>query len=158
MDISKKIDGERWSLSQDRFKQIVIKKGKDIIAVENLDHRLDTKEAFALLSKAPTMKFHNIQAKGNDEKLNMETEVIEENKIKVPVPHMCVFCGAIPKVINVRLNETDGDLRTLQCKCISSDKTFKRWVYSVGVVNGKYDQADCQLITEWNRRMPEVKR
>jgi hypothetical protein len=162
MEFCKKIDGERWSLSQDRTGQITIKKENDIVFVKKMNRRLDTKAAFAMLSKAPNMKLHPIHTVGVETKLNKETEEekMETKIVEKLTPHKCVFCNTEPKVVTTK-NDV-RECRELRCKCFSrSDETFEkkyatRWVYSVDITNGGIDEADNRLISEWNARMPII--
>jgi hypothetical protein len=161
MDISKSFGGVRYSLNQDNDNQITIKKEKEIISVQNLDHKLEEKEAFKILKDASSGKYFVTELKGNEEKLNTEKKII------VPKPNPCLFCGGIPEVIDIKSTENSGAaMRALQCtglKCaasiVKSEKTgerritYKRWIYSVDVVDS-VEKADAKLITEWNRRMP----
>lgn len=163
MDISKNINGERWSLTQTRGNEVTIMKGKTVIAKQSMHHRLSINQALNLLSNAPT-KFHN----GEFEKVvrgkEMETvkeEIKEEIKIEeVPVAHKCLFCNSIPEAIYVTNNDTpaiSGALRTLKCNC-SFNGHRKRWIYTVDIINDDLVKADTALINEWNKRMPEVMR
>lgn len=159
MDVSKKINEMRYSLSQDNNNQIIVKKEKEIILVQNLDYKLDTNDAFNILTKISSGKSYD-KNKQNEEKLN-----IEEENVKL-TPHPCLFCGCVPKVIDLKPAENSGAMmRTLQCtglNCASNivksesgetKVTYKRWVYAVDVVDS-VEKADNKLIAEWNRRMP----
>ena len=151
MDVCRKLDGVRWSLNQDDSNQVIIKKEKEIVYIQNFDHKLDTKEAFNLLNRKPEMKH-----------TKLETKV---EKI-IPIPNVCRFCNCRPRPITIAsTNEDGGVIRALECKCISSIKKdqvtgevlkakFKRWIYTVDIVNNNTDDADIRLINEWNRRMP----
>lgn len=166
MDVCRKLDGVRWSLNQDDSNQVIIKKEKEIVYIQNFDHKLDTKEAFNLLNRKPEMKHTELENKSNsemvEEKLNME---IKTEKI-IPIPNVCRFCNCRPRPITIAsTNEDGGVIRALECKCISSVKKdqvtgevlkakFKRWIYTVDIVNNNTDDADIRLINEWNRRMP----
>lgn len=161
MDFCRKIGDDRWSLSQGEDLQVIIKKGNDIISAENYNYKLDSSKAFAILSKAPNMKPRKIETKRNEIKLNIETvekKVIKEEKREVPKPHMCVFCGAVPKVVSlISANGTgDNETRALTCMCKGKDAAYARWIYTVDVVNNNRDEADIKLISEWNRRMPVI--
>ena len=161
MDISKVFNGVHYGLSQDKQNQVTITKEKEIISVQNLDHKLEMGEAFKILNKVSIGKYSLTEPKRNEEKLNIVEKII------VPEPHPCLFCGGIPKVINVRSSENEeSTLRALQCtglNCATSvvrseatgeiKATFKRWVYNVDVVDS-VEKADAKLINEWNRRMP----
>lgn len=167
MEFSKKINGERWSLTQDYSGQVTIKKDKEIVSVQNLNYKLDTKAAFNILSKAPNMKMHSIKTKGV-EKLNMETKVeetkmeIKEEKIKaieVPEPHICVFCKSVPELVT--LTGEGRECRAISCDCMRRSKNSNeilnvrtRWIYTVDIYGGNVDEADTKLISEWNKRMP----
>jgi hypothetical protein len=160
MDISKVFSGVHYGLSQDKQNQVTITKEKEIISVQNFDHKLEMGEAFKILNKVSAGKYSLTEPKRNEEKLNIEEEII------VPEPHPCLFCGGVPKVINLRSTEGGSSiLRTLQCtgfncaSTVKSDKagetkiTFKHWIYAVDVTDS-VEKADAKLITEWNRRMP----
>jgi len=162
MDVSKKIDGVRYSLNQDRHNQVTIKKEKEIVSIQNFNYALSIGEAFDILNKVSSGKYSVVELKGNKEKLNTEKEII------VPKANPCLFCGGIPKVIDLKPAENNGAARrTLQCtgpNCVTSitksEKTgeiritYKRWTYAVDVVDS-VEKADAKFITEWNRRMPQ---
>ena len=166
MEFSKKINGERWSLSQNYSGQVVIKKENEVVSVQNLNYKLDTKLAFNLLSKGPTMKMHPIKTKGAETKLNKEEikeEEMETKEIKVPKPHVCLFCNTVPEVHTSRSTDSSRECRAISCKCTKKVKssgvsTIKnaKWIYTVDIIDGNQDEADCKLISEWNSRMPEI--
>ena len=160
MDISKNINGERWSLSQNDSNQITIMKNKETVSVQNLDYKLGIKEGFDILSKAPGMKFHRYIP----EETELKEIPVEQPKPVVPKPHICVFCNTEPKVITLTgtsSSPTASETRALRCGCLaksdgSSTVAYKRWVYTVDVINNNVDEADTKLINEWNRRMPII--
>lgn len=159
MDLCKAIDGERWSLHQDRGGQCTIRKGKDIHSIININHQLTIKEAFNLIAKAPSMKC-------NYQKLNIEEKTEDtSNKVNIPVPKKCVFCGVRPTPFTLsNTSELANPLRALRCGCISKaagkdgvqETSYKRWVYTVDIINNNTDDADIKLINAWNARLSYV--
>ena len=163
MDFSKKIDGIRFNLSQDKHNQVTIKKEKEIISIQNMDHKLELKEMQKMIINASQGKYPVIEPIRNEEKLNIEKPEIKED---MPTPHPCLFCGGIPKAICIRDAEgNNGNFRALQCtgnRCISSKSgarvTHKHWIYTVDIIDNDVDAADRKLILEWNKRMPLLNR